>query len=223
MRSEGKSYAEIFHELKIPRSTLSGWLGNLDWSTHIKKRLSILSNVNSTIRLRELNRIRGLHLIRVYEQAKKEAGDEFKRFRYHPLFISGVMLYWGEGDKRSRHHTRLINTDPEMIKLFSLFLRQLCRIPDQKIKAALTIYPDLDEKECRKYWSWKSGIDETNFTKSMIIQGRHKTNRLSYGMCTILVTSTYLKVKMLEWLQTLPQELMKRQYYESIGREADMV
>ncbi len=85
------------------------------------------------MRIRELDRIRGLNLTRVYEEARSEARQEFEQLKYHPLFIAGLMLYWGEGDMRSRSQVRLINTDPEMIPLFVFFLRHVCLIPEKKL------------------------------------------------------------------------------------------
>ena len=133
------------------------------------------------------------------------------------------MLYWGEGDKVTRQSTRLINTDPEMIRLFVLFLRKVCRIPKEKIRAQAIIYPDLNPEGCIVHWSKAAGISRDSFTKCSVIVGRHKTKKLSYGTCTISVSSTYFKVKILEWLSTLPKELMSKRYYANIATEAGMV
>ena len=126
------------------------------------------------------------------------------------------MLYWGEGDKRTHNQVRLINTDPEMLPLFVFFLRDICSIPDSKIGAAVIIYPDLNADECVKYWSEKSSVPVDRFLKCTTIQGRHKTHRLSYGICNVYVSSTYFKAKMLEWLRLFPKELMNKAYYASI-------
>ena len=103
------------------------------------------------------------------------------------------------------------------------FLRNACRIPDQKIRAVITIYPDLRAEDCIKYWAEAAKISPKSFTKCVTIIGRHKSRRVTYGMCSIVVSSTYLKAKMLEWLRLMPEQLMKRSYYESIANEAGMV
>ncbi len=217
LRKEGKSYRQIRDELKIPLSTLSDWLSDIDWSKKIAKQLSENVQLQHTVRIRALNTTRGEHLQRAYEEAKNEAREEFEILKYHPLFISGIMLYWGEGDRRSANNLRLTNTDPKMIRLFKDFLLIICAVQPDKIKSYVTIYPDIEEVANRSYWSAITGIPLKQFTKSILIQGKHKTRRLEHGVCTIIVSSSYLKKKLLTWLELLPDELISDSYYANIG------
>ncbi|MDP1690050.1 MAG: hypothetical protein Q8L52_02505 [bacterium] len=223
LRRNGKSYTEIRTALKIPLATLSDWFGEVDWSKQLKKKLSSEIQVQHTIRLIKLNKIRGQHLKHAYEEAREEAKKEFEGLKYNPLFIAGLMLYWGEGDKLTKFSTKIANTDPDLIRLYVFFLKNACRIPEEKIKAHVLIYPDLNEEDCRKYWARESNIHLKNFFKSTTIQGRHKTRRIKYGVCMVDISSTYFKVKILEWLKLLPKELMNEAYYAKIERSADMV
>lgn len=216
MRRNGKSYSEIYTALKIPKATLSDWFNKVDWSKQLKEKLASKMQEQHTTRIVELNRIRGKHLGKAYEEAREEARKEFDEMKYNPLFIAGLMLYWGEGDKLTRHLTKITNTDPNLIRLYVFFLKKVCRIPEGKIKAQILVYPDLNEEDCRKYWSRESGIDLKYFTKSSTIQGRHKTRRIAYGVCMVCISSTYFKVKVLEWLKLLPRELMNEAYYAKI-------
>lgn len=216
MRSHGKSYNEIRDALKIPKSTLSDWFSEEGWSDKIKKKLTDAAYIRHSIRMKELDRIRGIHLERVYEEARQEAVEEFVQLKYNPLFIAGIMLYWGEGDKLTGHSTRLSNTDSRLIGLYVTFLQKACQIRQEKIKANVLIYPDLEPQNCINYWSAESGLPVCNFTKCITIQGRHKTRRLSYGVCMVNVSSTYFKTKFAKWLEMLPQELMGKEYYASI-------
>ncbi|MDO8604295.1 MAG: hypothetical protein Q7K40_02760 [bacterium] len=217
MRKNGKSYNEIREALKIPKATLSGWFSEINWSKDIAKKLAASVQKQHTIRLIELDRIRGTHLKRAYEEAREEARKEMAELKYNPLFIAGLMLYWGEGDKSSiRNGVRIANTDPSLIKLYIFFLTRACKIPIERIKAHVLIYPDLDATKCIQYWAEASGLPESNFTKCTTIVGRHKTKRLGWGVCLVAVSSTYFKEKMLEWLKMFPSELMNKEYYESI-------
>jgi len=217
LRKSGKSYRQIKEELKIPLATLSDWFRDVDWSGEMRNRLTEAANIKSGVRMKELDRVRGEHLAQAYEEAREEAREEFKVLKYNPLFIAGIMLYWGEGDKPTNGQTRLSNSDPALIGLYTEFLRKACRIPENKIKANVLIYPDIDEPSNRRFWSFASGIPLSRFTKSILIQGRHKTRRLSNGVCSVLVLSTYFKTKMLEWMRLLPKALLERGYYENIG------
>lgn len=215
LRKEGKSYNQISSLLAIPKSTLSGWFGREDWSENIKQRLIASVQEVHTIRLTELNIVRGQRLAEAYECAKSEAVQEFKILKYNPLFIAAMMLYWGEGDKRSKA-VRLTNTDAKMICLYVFFLKTVCQIPEKRIRVNILVYPDLDIETCLTYWSKESGLSKENFIKCTPIVGRHKTQRLEHGICIVLVSSAYLKTKFLTWLELIPNILMNREYYENM-------
>jgi len=217
MRKNGLSYRQIHAALKIPKSTLSEWFADERWSREIKKKLAQASADAGAVRLKELDKVRGEHLKRAYESAKEEARFEFEKLKYNPVFIAGLMLYWGEGDKINKYHVRLTNTDPELIKLYCFFLTEVLRIPASRLSGHILLYPDLDDWLCRAYWTKASGLPNRQFMKSTTIAGRHKTRRLSFGICVIDISSTYLKVKVLEWLKLLPNELMNKRYYENIA------
>lgn len=216
LRVGGKSYRDITNLTGVPKSTLSGWFGSQDWSQKIKEKLITEAQKESVLQLVSLNRVRSAQLEAAYGRARFEAEREFESLKYNPIFIAGLMLYFGEGDKVTKNAVRLSNTDPELIKLYVFFLIKVCNVPENKIKGNILLYPDLSEEECLKYWSFVSGVPAENFIKSTQIMGRHKTNRLKYGVCIIVVSSAYLKVKFLRWLEYLPLALMNREYYENI-------
>jgi predicted DNA-binding protein YlxM (UPF0122 family) len=57
------------------------------------------------------------------------------------LFIKAIMIYWCEGAKSIKSHTvDLANCDPEMLKLFMLFLRKICRVDENRIRIYLYCY-----------------------------------------------------------------------------------
>lgn len=217
LRREGNSYTQIRGKLRIPLATLSDWFRDVDWSGEVKRRLQEESKKTSAIRIRELDRVRGEHLEKVYEEAREEARQELETLKYNPLFISGIMLYWGEGTKTIRNQVRFANSDPEMIRFYVQFLRKACFIPEEKIKAAVTAYPDLEEESVKRFWSFASDIPLSRFHKTQVIQGRHPTKRLAYGVCTVVISSTYFREKVLLWLKSLPGELIDKRYYENIA------
>jgi len=207
LRLKGKSYKEIMQEINISKSTLSDWLKELSWSQDIKQDLTQKAHLKSNLRLIELNKIRGQKLKELYQQAREEAVLDCELFKYNPLFVAGVMIYWGEGDKVSKNSFRIANSDPAMIKVFVKFLIEICNVRKEKIRASLIIYPDIIDSEAKKFWTENTGLDYSHFTKSTVIIGRHKTRILENGVCTLNASSTYLKQKMLIWLKLLPEML----------------
>ncbi len=203
LRKQGKSYKEIKSELGMSVSTLSNWFKNVDFSEEIKHSITAQAQLKSTTRLKVLNLARGDVLRAHYAQAEIEAMNELKEHINKPLFVCAIAAYWGEGDKLSRNHVRLANTDPQMIKLFISFLVTMCFVPKDKLRGALHLYEDLNEVECRKYWSKMTGLE--HFHKTMVMPSKHKIKRLPYGTCTVLVTNTYLKKKLLVWIDQMPK------------------
>ena len=212
LRRTGKSYNEIKQLLGIPKSTLSAWLQKTNWSDMVKRRLTAKNNRHHSIRIRQLDAVRGKRLTQLYKQAKIQAKIEFGHLKFHPLFIAGIAIYWGEGNKASPHNVVVGNTDPAMIKVFVKFLAEVCGLPQKRIRAYVLLYPDLNDDECKKFWIKHSGLTSKNFNKSVVIKGRHKTRRVTQGVCNITVSSKYLKIKMLEWLNLLAQELIQNYY-----------
>ncbi|MCK9351351.1 MAG: hypothetical protein WCT49_00365 [Candidatus Paceibacterota bacterium] len=213
LRHEGKSYREIKKELSVPLSTLSEWLAPYDWSKNIAHSLAEIAKEKNTIRLRSLNGIRNEHLRHAYEDARSEAVEEFQVLKYHPLFIAGIMLYWGEGDKVTKGHVKLTNTDTAMVKIYVNFLLSVCRVEKEKIRCSLLLYPDLDDEVCKNNWRKNAGLENIHFGKSTVIQGRHKTKRLQTGICIVSVSSSYFKEKILIWTKMLAEELISPDYY----------
>ncbi len=215
LRKHNKSYGEISLALNVPKSTLSNWLSKTNWSKQIKKILTKNNNTYHSARMKALDKIRGNSLKKIYKQALYEAREEFEYFKYHPLFLAGIALYWGEGNKASPYNVVLGNVDPRMIKVFITFLKKICGLSNNKIRAYILLYPDLNDSICKAFWIKNSGLKEENFNKSVLIKGRHKTRKLQYGVCTITVSSKYLKQKMLYWLELLSQNL-NHEYYADI-------
>lgn len=199
------SYNKISSILKVPKSTLHGWFGHKQWSIKIKNSL-----LNKTLKenwklFREY--VRKAKIIREnnYENARNQAFIQFETFKQDPLFIAGIALYWGEGDKRSPSNIRVSNIDFALLKLFKDFLKKYGDFSEEKIKAGLIIYPDCDKSNCEFFWKEKLSIPENQFHKTQIIKGRHPTKRLPVGICTLGVNNRLFKEKILTWIKLLPK------------------
>jgi len=210
LRRKNKSYNKISKELGIPKSTLVYWFKNEEWSQEIKKELSRKALYLSKKRLILINKARREKWERWRQTFRNQAKKEFNKLKRNPLFIAGLMLYWGEGDSKMENSlVRLSNTDSEMIRIFSKFLKKICCVPMEKIKISLVLYPDLNNRICIKFWSEKSGIPQSQFFKTQVIYGKHPTKKLSYGICNIIVSSRGLKEKIFTWLNLYKNELTK--------------
>lgn len=207
LRLRNKSYNEISKILDVPKSTLSFWFKDDDASKKIKKILERRAYLNTLKRVKKWVAGNKARWEKWREEARTEARKEFENLSKNPLFIAGMMLYWGEGDNKSKNHVRLTNTDPRMIKIFSKFLINIIKVPKDKIKVGLILYPDLLEEECVNFWSFAAGLPKLNFYKTQVIGSRHPTRRLSHGICMILANDGRLKEKFLTWIDLFGKKL----------------
>ena len=102
------------------------------------------------------------------------------------LKIAGLMLYWGEGAK-SGSEVDFSNSDAEMIKIFLLFLRNVCGVKEQRLRVFLYCYANQDLKELMYFWSGITGISLDNFTKPYVRNDfkEEKIGKMKYGLIHI--------------------------------------
>ena len=209
LRRKRKSYGEIAGILGVAKSTVSYWVAKNPESIRIKKILTEKNIRKSRVRIRKIIKATQLRWEKWREKAAIQAGQEFFALKGDPLFISGVMLYWGEGDGKTKNSLRFTNTDPKMMRLYVLFLKKAMHIATEKIHLELILYPDLPDETCKKFWSQATGLPQSNFWKTQFIKGYHPTKRLSHGICMAIVSSGEQKTKMLTWIDLLSKKLLQ--------------
>lgn len=201
LRKEGKSYRDIQKELGISRSSLCDWFKNEQWSQHIAHKNHQNNLSLSKDRMIKLNQARNKMLEEKYMLVEIEAEKEFNIFKKDPLFAAGLMIYAGEGDKKSKNINRVSNSDFYIHKIFIKFVEKYLYISKDNIKIALILYPDLDVTECLNRWSKELNITKVNFHKTQIIKGKEKSKKLQYGVgISIISTTVVVKKKILKWL-----------------------
>ncbi|MBP9822237.1 MAG: hypothetical protein KBC81_02210 [Candidatus Pacebacteria bacterium] len=208
LRREGKSYKEIKAVLGIPLATLAGWFKNEEWSQKIRDELGAKTSLSSPSKLAAIQKANKARWDNKYKEYRTAAEKEFSKKKDSPLFIAGVMLYWGEGSKSPKSsQLKLANSDPMMVRVFYAFLTEELGVTKDKITSYLLLYPDLRDDMQKTFWSRATGIPLSQFRKSAFIKGKNPAKRLSYGICNIAVGSRELKEKMLTWINLYQKEL----------------
>jgi hypothetical protein len=130
-------------------------------------------------------------------QIKELATDDDRE-----LFQLGIGLYIGEGTKNSRD-VRLANADPQVIRAFLRFLREICRVDEKKVFAWLNIFDDTNLEEALAFWKQVTQLPESQFYKSIVRQskGGSYLNKSRLGTLTIVVSNTRLAKKIGEWCE----------------------
>ncbi len=116
----------------------------------------------------------------------------------------GLGLYWGEGNKASPNAVRLGNTDPQVIKSFVKFLREICGVQEQKIRFWLQIFQDIEKEEAMRYWLNELNVSRDRFLPTIVVspsqgKGTYK-NKSKYGVVTVVVCNKKLRDWILDQL-----------------------
>lgn len=219
-RLAGKSYNEISALLGIPKSTLSGWFTNLVLSTKAQERLKGRVHVGSLKGLVNRNKNQ-THLARQRMFTLRGLGkNEIRRIDKERLQVIGVALYWAEGYKRAiirngkpvtHHAVALTNSDPKLILIFLRFLREVCNVANESIKADIRIYEHMNEAWLLKFWRKTTNLPEQNFGKvyygvSKSSLGKRPFNRLPYGTLSIRVNNTNLFHRIMGMIEGLSEQ-----------------
>lgn len=205
LRKDGNSYMEINRSLGIAKSTLSLWFAEKSWSIKLRSKLLKSYKENSRIGLVFAN----LERIKRKEERHKtfisDAKSEFMKLMKDPLFLVGLSIYWGEGDKSNQGRVSVVNTDPELILTIKMFYERCLNISIEKLRVGLFVYRDLDVIFVKNYWSDKLNIPTKQFIKTQILESRSKLtkNKSKYGVCSLYFSSTEFSIKIREWIKLL--------------------
>lgn len=210
LRKEGWSYTIISRKLRIPKSTLSGWLRSIPYNPHPKVVASMLNAPTQSAIAR--NKIKRASIEAANQQAQQDIGGLSKR----DLFMLGLGIYLGEG-KKSTESVRIINADPQIIKIAMRWFREVCNIPLQNFSLAIHIYPDITEKEALKFWSELTLIPIEQFGKTQVDKRTNKSElkkgKTPYGTAHITIRScgnkdfgVFLHRRIMGWINAVTNQ-----------------
>jgi hypothetical protein len=123
------------------------------------------------------------------------------------LFVAGVALYIGEGDK-TNPSLIVTNSDARVLKLWVRFLEHVCSVPAAMLKGHIDYYSDLDYPSVLDYWSQQLGIPAANFERPTLKNGRAANGnidrrRTPRGTAHVKFHDAKLKSQMLKWIDEL--------------------
>ncbi len=177
LRKLGLSYNEILERVSVSKSTLSVWLRDVGLAKSQKQRLTKKRKL-AQLKAQRVCRERRIEITKeIREKASKEIGEISQR----NLWLVGISLYWAEGNKQKESNVServgLGNSDPDIIRIFILWLTKICKIKRSDIDVRLAIHETANEKRAKKYWSKISKVPIPEFKKTLIKRHNPKTNR----------------------------------------------
>ncbi len=127
------------------------------------------------------------------------------------LKIAGIMLYWAEGSKNLKSNmVDFVNSDPNMIKIFLKFLRQICGVKEDRLRLYLYSYSYQEIDKLKDYWNKITGIPKAQFFKPYIREGNPNLNgrKLPYGLVHIRYCDKQLLKLVLSWIEEFKSDLL---------------
>ena len=217
LRLQGRSYNEINKTLGVPKATLSDWFIGLELSEKAKERIKKRVYEKSVIGLIKRNKLQTHIAQQKARKIREIAKKEIEQLSKKELLLIGIALYWAEGYKRpiikngkirTYHPVSMTNSDPNLIKIFIRFLREVCEVPEEKITANLRIYEHQNENYLLEFWSKLTDIPYSKFEKfyygvSKSSLGKRPYNILPYGTIQIRINNSDLYHKIMGWIEGL--------------------
>lgn len=199
LRKKGKSYNEIKNTVKVSKSTLTSWLRDIELTAEQKNKLFSQTRQMNAYKLACLNHQKKIEQT---EKILKIAKNEAPFLINNNLFLSGLMLYWAEGDKsESKEAVKFTNSDPAMIMLAMKWFRNICKVPENKFRIALHIHTLFCRNDMESYWSGVTGIPLSQFHKTQVkpTSLKHRKNPLYNGICAVVINDKMLFRRIKGW------------------------
>ncbi|MDO9579086.1 MAG: hypothetical protein Q7J06_00745 [Bacteroidales bacterium] len=215
LRLKGYSYGEIKCMLGIPKSTLATWFSGLILSEKTWNKILKKGREKSIKILIERNKRQTPLAIKKALSIRRKAQQEINKLSKHDLLILGASLYWAEGYKRpiikngkekTFHYVGFCNSDPYLIQLFLRFIREICKVPEERIKIQIMGYEHQNPKHLKNYWKKITNLKEKNFNKiyfgiSKSSLGKRPFNRLQFGTIQVRIGNTELYNRIMGWIE----------------------
>jgi len=125
------------------------------------------------------------------------------------LKVAGIMLYWAEGTLRGQT-VDFVNSNPDMVRIFLKFLKQICGIDDRRLRLYLYTYPYLDLEKTKNYWKNVTGIPLSQFTKPYVRKGNLNLSKrkLPYGLVHIRYNDKKLLLAIKSWIENYRNNIL---------------
>lgn len=177
LRSAGYSYSYISGQVGLSKSTLSDWLGKIPYTPN-EETIATIGKALAASGAKIAKKKQETFLI-----AQKEAEEEIGDVSQRDLFMFGLGLYLGEGNK-SHEMVRLVNSDPRVIR-FAIAWFEFFDITRKNFAVTLHLYPDSDIEKSTEFWMKHTKIPRNQFLKPQIDWRKdkkiYKIGKLPFG------------------------------------------
>ena len=199
LRRLGWTYGEIREVIPVPKGTLSYWCREVPLTA--EQQAAILKRTGSRKGVpRDTQRKRRLEVAEI----RASAIEEVPRLINDPLWVTGTVLYWGEGAK-TKTMLAMVNTDPRVLRCFIDWVRSFLD-PGATFVLSLHLHRGNDEQVAKAHWAESLRLSEPEFYKTYwkAPGSGHRNNRHQHGVCRVLMRrSTDAWHRAMAWIDAL--------------------
>jgi hypothetical protein len=200
LRAQGLSLNHIVSYLKIPKTTVFGWIKGKPYPEKItieaRKVLGKLAQPYGSGGQKQ-KRQRQLTKIRLDVHKEVQTYQSLLNLKHYRSLLA--MLYWAEGAKPTAiKNPSLVfaNTDPVLCKLFITLLRESYDVDESKFRIYLYLHYYHDQDQTKKYWSELLNIPLQQFGKIRLKRTAPSRFRANHrGICFIRYYSVDLQYR----------------------------
>ncbi len=206
LRKKGLSINQIVSKAGYSKASVSVWVRDIILTKRQKNKMSERGRSVESIEKRRINRLANEHVKRriIIDEAKKE----FTKISSQELKLIGVILYLGEGAKKKMGTVAMSNSDPVIIKIVLRFLREICKVPEEKFRGQIHTFAHANIEKTETYWSEITGIPRKQFYKTYIKPSSaslQKRKTLPFGTFDVSVHDTKLLLTILGWIEKIKE------------------
>ena len=184
-KEKGLSIGKIAEELEVSKSSVSLWVRDIELTREQEMNLKPCNRPDA---IRKQSEFYSKKRLEYQKRGRVRVLEE------DALYISGCMLYWGEGSK-NKNTIYFTNSDPNMMVFFMKFLRKKFDVQDEKISISINCFDDiLGLSKIQKFWLEKLDLPKKCMKKCQVnhhsnYSKKKRKNKLKYGTCRIQVAS----------------------------------
>lgn len=183
LRQAGYSYSLILEKVPVSKSTLSVWLAHIPYAPNKK----VVERIGSALAASGLAKHK--QKAASYDEAETLAKFDIGSCTERDLFMVGLALYLGEGEKND--NVGIINSDPLIIITTMNWLKKFYNVPQANFTLAIHLYPDNNSEASLKYWSKQTNISIAHFGKTQVDKRVNKSmgkrSKLPHGTAHLRV------------------------------------
>jgi AcrR family transcriptional regulator len=181
MRRQGLAITEIAKRLGVSKGSVSVWVRDVPLTKEQRQALRERVWAGQVAGRQKARLVNQQRQAKHMAELKRRAYDMAEAHWNEPLFVTGIMLYQGEG--RRSGNTEIVNSDPRFLRLFKRWIDTYT--PGYEFTLRIRLFDDNDEEESLQYWASQVPVERVLVRRRE--GGKRSRGKLRYGMAGLYV------------------------------------